>query len=50
VSLGEDTLKLLKINNTLVGACGGILIRIELLVGDITRESQGDINNNNSKP
>ncbi len=30
-------------------ACGGILIRIELLVGDITRESQGDINNN-SKP
>lgn len=33
-----------------MGACGGILNRIELPVGDITRESQGDINNNNSKP
>ncbi len=32
-----------------MGACGGILIRIELLVGDITWESQGHINNN-SKP
>jgi len=31
-------------------ACGGgILIRIELLVGDITRESQGDIHNNYSQ-